>query len=93
MFAFSLCKVWNVLPLYVRESDSVSIFKSGLKTYFFNLAFDVFCVFVFVLFLMYLFIFWTFFYWCIHLLNFFSAYLFFLPSVSLSDGLTPLSSF
>ena len=43
MFAFSSYEVWNAtgMPLHIRESDSVSIFKSRLKTHFFTLAFDV----------------------------------------------------
>uniref|UniRef100_A0A3B3HT18 Reverse transcriptase domain-containing protein n=1 Tax=Oryzias latipes TaxID=8090 RepID=A0A3B3HT18_ORYLA len=33
-------KIWNELPLYLRQINSLSIFKSALKTYFFTLAFN-----------------------------------------------------
>ena len=49
MFAFSSYKVWNALLLNIKKSDSVSIFKSKLKTHFFNLVFDVFCLFIYLL--------------------------------------------
>lgn len=33
-------KLWNSLPLYVRSSSSLAIFKSSLKTYLFSVAFE-----------------------------------------------------
>ena len=40
--AFSVAgpKLWNDLPLYIRQASSVSIFKTNLKTYFYSLAFN-----------------------------------------------------
>ena len=40
--AFSHCavKVFNSLPYDIRSAESVSSFKTKLKTYFFSLAFD-----------------------------------------------------
>ena len=32
-------KIWNNLPLHVRESDSISCFKSRLKTHYFKLTY------------------------------------------------------
>ena len=42
--AFEICapKLWNDLPLFIRESNSLVIFKKLLKTYLFNVAFDKF---------------------------------------------------
>lgn len=40
MFSFAAPKVWNSLPLSLREIDSLSLFKTRLKTYFFNIAFE-----------------------------------------------------
>uniref|UniRef100_A0A8C6Q3C2 Reverse transcriptase domain-containing protein n=1 Tax=Nothobranchius furzeri TaxID=105023 RepID=A0A8C6Q3C2_NOTFU len=39
--AFSVCapKLWNDLPLHIRLSSSIGVFKSHLKTYFYSLAF------------------------------------------------------
>ena len=34
-------KVWNSLLFNVRSINEVESFKSALKTYYFNLAFDV----------------------------------------------------
>ena len=39
MFCFAAPKVWNVLPLSVRHSDSVSQFKRRLESHYFSLAF------------------------------------------------------
>ena len=38
-FAFSGPYLWNGLPPHVRESESVDIFKTKLKTHLFNYAF------------------------------------------------------
>lgn len=40
--AFSVAgpKLWNRLPLYIRQSQTITIFKSNLKTYYYSLAFD-----------------------------------------------------
>uniref|UniRef100_A0A8C6LWY4 Reverse transcriptase domain-containing protein n=1 Tax=Nothobranchius furzeri TaxID=105023 RepID=A0A8C6LWY4_NOTFU len=40
--AFSVCapKLWNHLPLPIRLSSSLSLFKSRLKTHFYSLAFN-----------------------------------------------------
>jgi len=32
-------KLWNSLPLYIRQSQTITIFKSNLKTYYYSLAF------------------------------------------------------
>lgn len=39
--AFSVAgpKLWNNLPLYIRQASSVEVFRSQLKTYLFSLAF------------------------------------------------------
>ena len=37
MFCFAAPEVWNVLPLSVRHSDSVSQFKRRLKSHYFSL--------------------------------------------------------
>ncbi|XP_043934439.1 uncharacterized protein LOC122807592 [Protopterus annectens] len=39
-FAVAAPKLWNELPLYIRQSSSVAVFKSKLKTYFYDLAFS-----------------------------------------------------
>jgi len=31
---------WDALPIYIRQSDSLAIFKSRLKTALFTTAFD-----------------------------------------------------
>ena len=33
--------LWNSLPMYIRSADSVSTFKSRLKTYLFKLAYQL----------------------------------------------------
>ena len=40
MFSFAAPKIWNCLPLSLREISSVSLFKTHLKSYFFNIAFE-----------------------------------------------------
>ena len=40
MFFFAAPKTWNSLPLPLREISSVSLFKTHLKSYFFNVAFE-----------------------------------------------------
>ena len=39
-FAYSGPMLWNSLPLSVRESASLKLFKVNLKTYLFSLAFS-----------------------------------------------------
>ncbi|XP_043935110.1 uncharacterized protein LOC122808205 [Protopterus annectens] len=39
-FSVAAPKLWNELPLYIRQSSSVAVFKSKLKTYFYDLAFS-----------------------------------------------------
>lgn len=39
-FAVAAPKLWNSLPLYIRDLPTLSQFKSHLKTYFFMIAFD-----------------------------------------------------
>ena len=39
-FSVSAPTVWNSLPTSLRNSDSLSAFKSGLKTFYFNLAYN-----------------------------------------------------
>uniref|UniRef100_A0A3Q3C7D3 Reverse transcriptase domain-containing protein n=1 Tax=Haplochromis burtoni TaxID=8153 RepID=A0A3Q3C7D3_HAPBU len=39
-FAVAAPKLWNELPLHVRQAPSLSVFKSRLKTYLFTLAFS-----------------------------------------------------
>ncbi|MCJ8744369.1 hypothetical protein PDJAM_G00117870, partial [Pangasius djambal] len=39
-FSYQAPKLWNSLPVNVREADTVSVFKSRLKTYLFSLAFS-----------------------------------------------------
>lgn len=36
-FSYAAPTIWNVLPLHVRKSSSIDIFKSNLKNYYFNL--------------------------------------------------------
>ncbi|XP_032375874.1 uncharacterized protein LOC116692015 [Etheostoma spectabile] len=40
--AFSVCapKLWNALPLTIRQASSIPIFKTLLKTHFYTLAFN-----------------------------------------------------
>ena len=40
--AFKNCapRIWNALPLTVRSSETVSLFKKALKTYYFNLHYN-----------------------------------------------------
>uniref|UniRef100_A0AAY4DRN7 Reverse transcriptase domain-containing protein n=1 Tax=Denticeps clupeoides TaxID=299321 RepID=A0AAY4DRN7_9TELE len=38
-FSYRAPQLWNSLPVSVRDSDTVSVFKSNLKTYLFSLAF------------------------------------------------------
>ena len=40
-FSVSAPKLWNVLPIFVRMSNSLSSFKTALKTYYFKVAFTV----------------------------------------------------
>ncbi|XP_058237160.1 uncharacterized protein LOC131347216 [Hemibagrus wyckioides] len=40
-FSFKAPKLWNSLPISVRDSDTVSMFKSRLKTHLFSQAFNV----------------------------------------------------
>ena len=39
--AYSVCapRLWNSLPISIRDCDSVSSFKTALKTYYFRIAF------------------------------------------------------
>lgn len=39
-FAVAAPKLWNELPLEIRQASSLSVFKSLLKTHLFTLAFD-----------------------------------------------------
>lgn len=39
-FAVAAPKLWNALPLHIRQASSLSVFKSLLKTHLFSLAFD-----------------------------------------------------
>ncbi len=57
-FAVAAPKLWNDLPLPIRQASSLFLFQSSLKTYLFSLAFDTWCWYlvIFILF-MYLFIF------------------------------------
>ena len=38
MFCFSSVKIWNALPKSVRECDKLNVFKSQLKSRYFNVA-------------------------------------------------------
>ena len=38
-FSFSALKLWNDLPLVIRQSPSISLFKTKLKTYLFSIAY------------------------------------------------------
>ena len=38
-FRVSAPKVWNTLPLHIRQSQSLSTFKRHLKTHYFQLAY------------------------------------------------------
>ena len=35
-----MCVHWNALPLEIRKTDSLVIFKKQLKTFYFNRAFE-----------------------------------------------------
>ncbi|KAI5087106.1 hypothetical protein C0J45_24357, partial [Silurus meridionalis] len=39
-FSYKALQLWNSLPISVRDSDTVSVFKSRLKTHLFSQAFD-----------------------------------------------------
>ncbi len=38
-FSVAAPRLWNALPLYIRSAPSLSVFKSMLKTYLFDVAF------------------------------------------------------
>ena len=40
LFLCASPKVWNSLPLSLREIETLSLFKQRLKAYYFNLAFE-----------------------------------------------------
>ena len=40
-FKYAGPQEWNKLPLYIRKSSSLSIFKTQLKTYLFQLAYPI----------------------------------------------------
>ncbi len=40
-FAVAGPRLWNSLPAYIRSAQSLTVFKSSLKTYFFSLAFNL----------------------------------------------------
>lgn len=39
-FAVMAPRLWNSLPLYIRQARTLPAFKSDLKTYLYGLAFD-----------------------------------------------------
>ena len=39
-FSVAAPKLWNELPLHIRQASSLSIFKTSLKTHFYSLAFN-----------------------------------------------------
>ncbi len=39
-FAVAGPRLWNNLPLHVRKAQTLSVFKSSLKTYLYSLAFN-----------------------------------------------------
>jgi hypothetical protein len=39
-FQYQVPRVWNSLPPHVRQSPTLSVFKTNLKTYLFNLAYQ-----------------------------------------------------
>lgn len=39
-FSVATPKLWNELPLHIRQASSLSIFKTRLKTHFYSLAFN-----------------------------------------------------
>ncbi len=39
-FSVAAPKLWNGLPLHIRQAPSLSVFKTTLKTHFYSLAFD-----------------------------------------------------
>ena len=40
MFSYALPKVWNSLPLCLREIETLSLFKKRLKAYYFDLVLE-----------------------------------------------------
>ena len=40
MFSYASTKVWNSLPLSLREIETLYFFKKRLKAYYFSLAFE-----------------------------------------------------
>ena len=40
MFSYASPKLWNSLPLSLREIETLYLFKKRLKAYYFNLAFE-----------------------------------------------------
>ena len=40
MFSYASLKVWNSLPLSLRGSETLYVFKKRQKAYYFNLAFE-----------------------------------------------------
>ena len=40
LFSYASLKVWNSLPLSLREIETLSFFKKRLEAYYFNLAFE-----------------------------------------------------
>ena len=41
MFSCASPKLWNSLPVSLREIETLSLFKKRLKAYYFNLAFEL----------------------------------------------------
>ncbi len=39
-FSVAAPRLWNELPIHIRQASSLSIFKTRLKTHFYSLAFD-----------------------------------------------------
>ncbi|KAI3373418.1 hypothetical protein L3Q82_022031, partial [Scortum barcoo] len=39
-FSYQAPVLWNQLPVWVREADTVSVFKNRLKTFFFDKAYS-----------------------------------------------------
>ena len=39
-FTVAAPKLWNKLPLHVRQAPTLQIFKSRLKTHYYSLAFE-----------------------------------------------------
>ena len=40
MFSYASPKIWNSLPLFLREIETLYLFKKRVKAYYFNLAFE-----------------------------------------------------